>query len=130
MFRSLAWGACLLSVATIASPAAADPRPVLVATSEGSELHVVVTGVTDYCATDADTMVLRSDGAIRIVRERPSRVSRCFATRDVTFVVKDVSPGTYRVTYERVPAVAPARALTVASGTAVVGGAAPSIARQ
>ena len=42
--------------------------------------------------------------------------------RDVTFVVKDVPAGTYRVTYEQIPLVAPApaRALTLASTTATV----------
>lgn len=112
--------ASALALTTLALPATADPRPILETTVQGQDVHVVVKGVTDYCSTDADIRVMKSDGAIRIVRERPSHVSRCFATRDVSFVVKDVAPGTYRVTYERVPAVAPARALTVASGTAVV----------
>lgn len=40
--------------------------------------------------------------------------------RDVTFVVKDMPAGTYRVTYEQIPLVAPARALTLASTTATV----------
>ncbi len=111
-------GLILFAAATTAN--AETPRPVIETTLEGTDLHVVVKSVTDYCRADADTTVFRSDGAIRIVRERPSHVSRCFATRDITFVVHDVAPGTYRVTYERVPLVAPARALTVASGTAVV----------
>lgn len=121
MSRSLACAVVsALTLFTVALPASADPRPILETAVEGTDLRVTIKGVTDYCSTDADTMVLRGDGTIRIVRERPGHVSRCFATRDVSFLVKDVAPGTYRVTYERIPAVAPARALTVASGTAVV----------
>lgn len=129
MSRSLACALLSgLSLLTVALPSVAEPvRPILETTVEGSDLRVVVKGVTDYCSTDADTTVLRGDGTIRIVRDRPAHVSRCFATRDVAFIVKDVAPGTYRVTYERIPAVAPARALTVASGTAVV--ASPSAPR-
>ena len=87
---------------------------------EGHDLTVVVHGVTDYCSTNAGTEVIRRGDSIRIIRDRPSRVSRCMGSRDVTFVIHDVPAGTYRVTYEQIPLVAPARALTLASTTAVV----------
>ena len=95
-------------------------RPLVTTNMEGKDLHIVVHGVTEYCSTDADTRLMRTSETIRIIRERPSRVSRCIAKTDMEFVVKDVEPGMYRVTYEQVPLVAPARALTIASTTAVV----------
>jgi hypothetical protein len=100
-------------------PASAD-RSVITVVPEGHDLRVVVHGVTDYCSSNADTQVVRRGDSIRIIRERPSRVSRCMDRRDVTFVVKDVPAGTYRVTYEQIPLVAPARALTLATTTATV----------
>jgi hypothetical protein len=119
MLRSLGCAALAASLLFCANPARAD-KPVLIATAEGSSLHITIRGVTDYCSTDAHTKVIRTARAIRILRERPSRVSSCFATRDVSFVLSDVTPGTYTISYERVPLVAPARALTVATATAVV----------
>lgn len=118
MSRALA--SAVVAASLLCATSARADRPVLVATAEGSDLHVTVKGVTDYCSTDARFDVIRKGSAIRIIRERPSRVSSCFATRDVSFVVKGVTAGTYTVTYERVPLVAPARTLTVATATAVV----------
>jgi hypothetical protein len=111
---TLALGVCL------AGPALAD-RSAITVTSEGHDLKVVVHNVTDYCTTNAHTDVVRRGDTIRIVRDRPTRVSRCLEQRDVTFVVHDVPAGTYRVTYEQTPLVAPARTMTVASTTATVG---------
>lgn len=110
---ALALGVCL------AAPAQAD-RSLITATVEGHDLRVVVHGVTDYCSTNAHTEVVRRGDTIRIIRERPSRVSRCMDRRDVTVIVHDVPAGTYRVSYEQIPLVAPARALTLATMTAVV----------
>lgn len=110
---ALAVGVCL-------SASARADRSVISATSEGHELRIVVHGVTDYCSSNADTQVVRRGDSIRIIRERPSRVSRCLDRRDVTFVLKDVPAGTYRVTYEQIPLVAPARALMLASTTATI----------
>lgn len=115
----------LLSVATLAfgvslaGPALAE-RSAITVTSEGHELKVVVHNVTDYCTTNAHTDVVRRGSTIRIVRDRPTRVSRCLDQRDVTFVVHDVPAGTYTVTYEQIPLVAPARTMTVASTTTTV----------
>ena len=115
----------LLSVATLALgvclavPAHAD-RSAITVTSEGHDLKVVVHNVTDYCTTNAHTDVVRRGSSIRIVRDRPTRVSRCLDRRDVTFVVHDVPAGTYTVTYEQIPLVAPARTMTIASTTATV----------
>ena len=82
--------------------------------------RITVKAVTDYCATDADTHVLRTSDTIRIVRNRPHTVSRCIDTRDLTFVVKDVGPGRYAVSYERIPLVAPARPIRIARALALV----------
>jgi hypothetical protein len=113
--------ACSFLFAAISAAGAAHAaRPLLTTTTEGKDLRIVVHGVTDYCSTDADTRIMRTSETIRIIRERPSRVSRCLAKTDMEFVVKDVEPGMYRVTYEQIPLVAPARALTIASTTAVV----------
>jgi len=115
----------LLSVATLALgvslaiPAQAD-RSAMTVTSEGHDLKVVVHSVTDYCTTNAHTEIVRRGDTIRIVRDRPTRVSRCFDRRDVTFVVHDVPAGTYKVTYEQTPLIAPARTMTIASTTTTV----------
>jgi len=99
-------------------------RPKIETTMEGKDLHIVVHNVTDYCSTDADTRLMRTNETIRIIRERPYRTSKsCMSKSDMVFVVKDVEPGMYRVTYEQVPLVAPARALTIASTTTVVSAA-------
>jgi hypothetical protein len=104
----------------VVSPARAD-KPIVTAVQEGQDLKVTVQGVTDYCVTHADTEIVRGDGAIRIVRGRPSRVSRCFVTREMTFVIPNVPAGTYTVSYEQIPLVAPARALKIAQTTAIIG---------
>jgi hypothetical protein len=103
----------------VSSPARAD-KAAITAARKGHDLEVVVHGVTDYCSTDAATQVLRTADTIRIVRERPHRVSRCFSSRDLTFTIAGVDPGTYTISYEQVPLVAPARALRVAWTTAFV----------
>jgi hypothetical protein len=105
---ALALGMCL----TI--PANAD-RSVITVTPSGHDLTVVVHDVTDYCSTNAQTDVVRHGDRIRIVRDRPTRVSRCMDRRDVTFVIHDVPAGRYTVTYEQIPLIAPARAMTIAS---------------
>jgi type II secretory pathway component HofQ len=115
----------LLSVATLALgmclalPAHAE-RSAITVTPEGHDLTVVVHNVTDYCTTNAHTDVVRRGSTIRIVRDRPTRVSRCMDQRDVTFVVHDVPAGTYTVTYEQIPLIAPARTMTIASTTTTV----------
>jgi hypothetical protein len=113
-------GALLAGVMVCVPGSARAERSAITVASEGHQLRVVVHGVLDYCTSDADTQVVLRAGTIRIIRARPSRVSRCLERRDVTLVVEDVPAGTYRVTYEQVPLVAPARALTLASTTAVV----------
>lgn len=114
-FAALAALTCLTSSA----PAQAE-KTAITTTMKGHDLEVVVHGVTDYCATDARTEVHRSGEAIRIVRARPHRVSRCFSKQDMTFVIADVTPGTYMVTYEQIPLVAPARPLRLAWTTTTV----------
>jgi hypothetical protein len=104
---------------SIAADAQAD-KPIVSAVQEGQDLRVTVQGVTDYCVTNADTEILRGDGVIRIVRGRPSHVSRCFSTHEMTFLVPNVGAGTYTITYEQIPLVAPARALRIAQTTAIV----------
>jgi hypothetical protein len=111
---AVALGVCL----TV--PARAD-RSVITVTPSGHDLTVVVHDVTDYCSTNAQTDVIVRGDRIRIVRDRPTRVSRCMDRRDVTFIVHDVPAGRYTVTYEQIPLIAPARAMTVASTTATVG---------
>jgi hypothetical protein len=118
MLRRLAFAAILVPL--VAAPAAAGEPTTITAVARGDGLHVTVHGVTDYCVTHAETSVLRAEGVIRIVRERPWRVSRCFATRDVELDVAGVGPGTWLVTYEQVPLVAPARPIRVAHATTVV----------
>lgn len=102
-----------------AMPASAD-KAVMSVTPKGHDLEIVVRGATDYCSTNAGIEVIRKADTIRIIRSRPSRVSRCLTHRDITFVVHDVPAGTYAVSYEQIPLVAPARALKLASATAVV----------
>ena len=118
MHRFVAFAAVCIGVC-VAGSASAE-KSVITTTTKGHDLEVVVRGVTDYCSTNADTEIIRRGDSIRIVRERPSRVSRCMGSRDVTVTVKDVPTGTYRVTYEQIPLVAPARALTLASTTVVI----------
>lgn len=115
------WFAVAAVAAGVCFPTSASAdRSVITVIPEGHDLKVIVHGVTDYCTSNADTRVMRRGDSIRIIRERPSRVSRCMDRHDVTFVVHDVPAGTYRVTYEQIPLVAPARALTLASTTATV----------
>lgn len=96
------------------------PRPTLTATPEGHDLRVVVHDVTDYCGAVAETSILRTADTIRIIHDRPAHATRCITTQDLTFLVKDVEPGRYTITYERIPPVAPVRPITVASTTAFV----------
>ena len=110
---ALALGICL------AGPARAD-RSVITATGEGHDLTVVVHGVTDYCSTNAHTDIVRRGDSIRIVRDRPTVVSRCLTQRNLTFVIKDLPAGTYTVSYEQIPLIAPARTMTIASTTTTV----------
>ena len=118
MHRLLALAA--LAVGISLSGAASADRSAITFSKSGNDLTIVVHGVTDYCSTNASLEVIRRGDSIRIVRDRPTRVSRCMSSQDVTVVVKDVAAGTYRVTYEQIPYVAPARALTLASTTAVI----------
>jgi len=115
MHRLLAVAALALDV-SLAAPAQAD-RSVITVTGEGHDLTVVVHGVTDYCSTNAHTDVVRRGDSIRIVRDRPTVVSRCLTQRDLTFVIRDIPAGTYTVSYEQIPLVAPARALKIGSTT-------------
>jgi hypothetical protein len=116
LFVSLAALALGLCVTVSAS---AD-RSVITVTPTGHDLTVVVHDVTDYCSTNAQTDVVRRGDTIRIVRDRPTRVSRCMGRHDVTFVIRDVPAGRYTVTYEQIPLIAPARAMTIASTTTTV----------
>jgi hypothetical protein len=116
LFVSLAALALGLCVTVSAS---AD-RSVITVTPTGHDLTVVVHDVTDYCSTNAQTDVVRRGDTIRIVRDRPTRVSRCMDRHDVTFVIRDVPAGRYTVTYEQIPLIAPARAMTIASTTTTV----------
>ncbi len=105
---------------SLAAPASAD-RSVITATGDGHELNVVVHGVTDYCSTNAHTDIVRRGDTIRIVRDRPTIVSRCLTQHDLTFVIRDLPAGTYTISYEQIPLVAPARALKLGSTTVRVG---------
>jgi hypothetical protein len=118
MHRLLAASALALGVC-LAAPAHAD-RSVITVTPEGRDLKVVVHGVTDYCSTNAKTDIVRRGDTIRIVRDRPTVVSRCMTRRDVTVVIHDVAAGTYKISYEQIPLIAPARAMTVATTTTTV----------
>jgi hypothetical protein len=119
MHRALASAAVLALGVCLTIPASAD-RSVITVTEVGHDLTVVVHDVTDYCSTNAQTDVVRSGDRIRIVRDRPTRVSRCMERRDVTFVIRDVPAGRYTVSYEQIPLIAPARAMTIASTVAIV----------
>lgn len=120
MPRHFTWtAAALLAATTFVRPAHAE-RTSISTSASGNDLFVVVHGLTDYCSSNAGTDILRQGDVIRIVRNRPTRVSRCVATRDVTFVVHDVAPGMYMISYEQLPLVAPARPLKLASTTAFV----------
>jgi hypothetical protein len=119
MHRLFASVAVLAACVCLASTAAAD-RSAITVTAEGHDLKVVVHNVTDYCSTNAQTDVVRRGDTIRIVRDRPTRVSRCMDQRDVSFVIHDVPAGTYTVSYEQIPMIAPARAIALASTTATV----------
>lgn len=113
--------AALLTTSSVHAEPAPRPRPTITTTiGDDHELHIVVHGVTDYCKTDAETQILRTSETIRILHERPRHASRCIDTQDLTFVVKDVTPGRYTISYERMPLVAPARPITVASTTMFV----------
>jgi hypothetical protein len=121
----------LVTSLLMGSPSSAEPntnttnnkheRPTITTSMQGKDLVVVVHHVTDYCRTDADTEITRTSDTIRILRDKPTKLSsRCFDTQDLTFVVKDVAPGRYAISYERMPLVAPARPRQVATGTAFV----------
>jgi hypothetical protein len=110
----------LLLTTTSSAHAEKLDRPTISTSVEGTSLRIVVHDVTDYCVSDADTQILRTHETIRILHDRPSRASRCIATQDLTFIVKDIAPGRYMISYERMPLVAPARPLKVASATAFV----------
>lgn len=114
MHRLLVSAAALAMGMCLTIPASAD-RSVITVTPAGHDLTVVVHDVTDYCSTNAGTDVVVRGDRIRIVRDRPTRVSRCMDRRDVTFVIHDVPAGRYTVTYEQIPLIAPARAMTIAS---------------
>jgi hypothetical protein len=115
MHRLLALAALAVGVC-VAIPAKAD-RSVITTSGEGHDLTVVVHDVTDYCSTNAHTEVIRRGDSIRIVRDRPTVVSRCLTQRDLTFVIKDLPTGTYTISYEQIPLVAPARFIKLASTT-------------
>ena len=116
MHRLLGSVALALGLSLAPSVAHAD-RPIITTTQQGTDLTVVVHNITDYCSTNASTDVIRRADSIRIVRDRPTIVSRCFSQRDLTFVVHDVKAGTYDISYEQIPYVAPARFLRLASTT-------------
>lgn len=118
MHRLLALAALALGVC-VAAPAQAG-QSVITTSGEGRELTVVVHGITDYCSTNAHTDVVRHGDTIRIVRDRPTVVSRCLTQRDLTFVIRDVPAGTYTISYEQTPLLAPARFLKLASATVTV----------
>jgi hypothetical protein len=120
MHRLLTLTALALGITLSHSTPAQANRAVITTTAEGRELTIVVHGVTDYCSTNARTDVLRRGDTIRIVRDRPTVVSRCLTQRDLTFVVRDVPAGTYNISYEQTPLLAPARFLKVASAIVTV----------
>jgi hypothetical protein len=113
MRRLLAGAAALFGVC-LATTARAD-RSVITTSGVGRELTVVVHGVTDYCSTNATTEVVRHGETIRIIRDRPTVVSRCMTERDLTFILRDLPPGRYTISYETTPLVAPARFIKLAS---------------
>lgn len=117
----LALAALVASAALAVAPAATAQKKAAITTAvHGTDLEITIHGVTDYCSTHADTQVIRNSESIRIIRERPTRPSRCFSNDDVKFVVHDVAPGTYNVSYEQVPLVAPARPLRIAWTTTTI----------
>jgi hypothetical protein len=117
----LALAALVASTTLAVAPAAtAQKKAIITTTVNGTDLEITLKGVTDYCSTHADTQVIRNSESIRIIRERPTRPSRCFSSDDVKFVVHDVAPGTYNVSYEQVPLVAPARPLRIAWTTTTI----------
>lgn len=117
-FRSFAIVAAVLLAPTAAN---ALERPKITTSRRGADLEIVVHNVTDYCGPSTDgTRVVKTSDSIRILRDRPSRATRCFDTRDVTFLVSDVNSGRYTITYERLPLIAPVRWLQVASTTLFV----------
>ena len=124
MQRLLAVAALAVGVC-FASPALAD-HSAITTSGDGHDLTVVVHGITDYCSTNAKTDIVRRGDSIRIVRDRPTSVSRCMTTRDLTFVLHDVTPGTYTISYEQIPLLAPARFLKLASATVAVAPPAPA----
>ncbi|HEY8072654.1 MAG TPA: hypothetical protein VIF62_01050 [Labilithrix sp.] len=105
---------------SLTCPAGAAERTTITTVPNGRDLHVTVHAVTDYCVTHADTEVIRNEGAIRIVRGRPWNPSRCFTTRDLEIDVPNVGPGSWLVSYEQIPAVAPARPIRIAETTAFI----------
>lgn len=120
MHRLLSLAALALGL-SLAAPAEAG-RSAITTSGSGEALTVVVHGITDYCSTNARTEVIVRATTIRIVRDRPTSVSRCLTERDLTFLIRDVPAGTYTISYEQTPLVAPARLLTVASAVVAVGG--------
>ena len=119
MHRLLAALTLGLGLLCSATPAHAD-RSVITTSGQGRELTIVVHGVTDYCLTNAKTDIVRHGELIRIVRDRPTVVSRCMTQRDLTFVIRDVPAGAYTISYEQIPLIAPARSMKVASTTVSV----------
>jgi hypothetical protein len=113
--------AIALTVSCLPAPARANKleRPKITLTKKGNDLEIVVHNVTDYCA-HADTRIVRTGDSIRILRERPSKSSRCLETSDLTFIAPNVEAGRYTITYERLPLIAPLRWIQVASMTAIV----------
>jgi hypothetical protein len=94
-------------------------RPKITFTKKGNDLEIVVHNVTDFCA-NAETRIVRTDDSIRILRERPSKASRCLETHDLTFIAPNVGAGRYTISYERLPLIAPLRWMQVASTTAII----------
>ena len=108
-----------LALSFVPIPAEAG-RSAITTSGGGDALTVVVHGITDYCSTNARTAVIVRETTIRIVRDRPTSASRCLTERDLTFLIRDVPPGTYTISYEQIPLIAPARFIKVASTTVSV----------
>ena len=113
--------ALALTLTCLPTPAKADKleRPKITLTKKGNDLEIVVHNVTDYCA-NAETRIVRNGDSIRILRERPSKATRCLSTRDLTFVAPNVGAGRYTISYERLPLIAPLRWIQVTSTTALI----------
>src|SRR5690349_6878392 len=77
MHRFVALAAVCIGVC-LAGSAAAE-KSAITTTAKGHDLEVVVHGVTDYCSTNAGTEIIRRGDSIRIIRDRPSKVSRCMS---------------------------------------------------